>query len=166
MALHPDLALPFQFRSIEGDSEPITCPIRGQVLARPHPRLRWMPLLIPGPLAAESVGVDCRFMVTRTEMAGDSRGLVSATAGLLPRMTRASWNHQIALRGGSCWGSVSSWWLFRKGQIRRQDGPIRLHSGPGQAAVLARQGVVGFRLWPAGLWLQHRSRPSGAACGL
>lgn len=148
MAFTQDVALPFQFHAIEViGSEHL--PHQGAVLLAPTHRARWDALLIPRAAGRRVSGRDCRFMVTQTEMKG-IQGWFLQRLGCFPvdqgRPGTTSLRYAVDLLAAG-----QQLVVFPEGQIRRQDGPIRLHQGLARLAVLAAsQGVV-VQVVPVGI---------------
>ncbi len=148
MAVTQDLALPWQFSRIEllGTEH---LPLHGAVLLAPTHRARWDALLLPRAAGRRVSGRDCRFMVTQTEMKG-IQGWFLQRLGCFPvdqgRPGTTTLRYAVdLLRVGQ------QLVVFPEGQIRRQDGPIRLHQGLARLAVLAAsQGVV-VQVVPVGI---------------
>lgn len=148
MLVTQDLALPGFFSSIEVlGSEHL--PLQGPVLLAPTHRARWDALLLPHAAGRRISGRDCRFMVTVTEMKG-IQGWFLDRLGCFPidqrRPGTSSLRYAVDLLAAS-----EQLVVFPEGQIRRQDGPIRVHQGLGRLAVLAASQGVDVRVVPIGI---------------
>nr|WP_255089780.1 MULTISPECIES: lysophospholipid acyltransferase family protein [unclassified Synechococcus] len=161
MLVTQDLALPFQFRQIEViGSEHL--PSQGAVLLAPTHRARWDALLIPRAAGRRVSGRDCRFMVTRTEMQG-VQGWFLHRLGCFPvdqgRPGTTTLRYAVDLLAAG-----QQLVVFPEGQIRRQDGPIRLHQGLARLAVLASSQGVAVQVVPVGIgYEQERPHPRSRA---
>ena len=161
MLVTQDLALPLQFRQIEViGSEHL--PSQGAVLLAPTHRARWDALLLPRAAGRRVSGRDCRFMVTRTEMQG-VQGWFLHRLGCFPvdqgRPGTTTLRYAVDLLAAG-----QQLVVFPEGQIRRQDGPIRLHQGLARLAVLAASQGVAVQVVPVGIgYEQERPQPRSRA---
>jgi len=164
MACTQDLALPFQFRSIEviGAHH---LPHHGAVLLAPTHRARWDALLLPRAAGRRVSGRDCRFMVTRTEMKG-IQGWFLQRLGCFPvdqgKPGTTTLRYAVDLLAAG-----QQLVVFPEGQIRRQDGPIRLHQGLARLAVLAASQDVVVQVVPVGIGygqVRPKRRSRAALC--
>lgn len=159
MLVTQDLALPGFFSSIEvlGQQH---LPLQGPVLLAPTHRARWDALLLPHAAGRRISGRDCRFMVTVTEMRG-IQGWFLDRLGCFPidqrRPGTSSLRYAVDLLAAS-----EQLVVFPEGQIRRQDGPIRVHQGLGRLAVLAASQGVDVRVVPIGIGYSQAPRAAGA----
>jgi len=164
MAATQDLALPLQFRQVEVlGSEHL--PLHGAVLLAPTHRARWDALMLTLAAGRRVSRRDCRFMVTQTEMKG-LQGWFLHRLGCFPvdqgRPGTTTLRYAVDLLAAG-----QQLVVFPEGQIRRQDGPIRLHQGLARLAVLAAsQGVV-VQVVPVGIGYEQdrpRFRSRAALC--
>lgn len=124
-------------------------PRSGAVLLAPTHRARWDALLLPHAAGRRVTGRDCRFMVTRDEMAGP-QGWLLQRLGCFPvdqgRPTLASLRLSVNLleRGEQLV-------MFPEGRIHRHDEPLRLHQGLARLAQLAAGQGVDVRVVPVGI---------------
>ena len=155
MLVTQDLALPLQFRRVAViGSEHL--PQQGAVLLAPTHRARWDALLLPRAAGRRVSGRDCRFMVTRTEMRG-LQGWFLHRLGCFPvdqgRPGTTTLRYAVDLLAAG-----QQLVVFPEGQIRRQDGPIRLHQGLARLAVLAASQGVAVQVVPVGIGYEQ-ARP-------
>jgi 1-acyl-sn-glycerol-3-phosphate acyltransferase len=137
-------------------------PRSGAVLLAPTHRARWDALLLPHAAGRRVTGRDCRFMVTRDEMAGP-QGWLLQRLGCFPvdqgRPTLASLRLSVNLleRGEQLV-------MFPEGRIHRHDEPLRLHQGLARLAQLAAGQGVDVRVVPVGIaYGQPVPRPGQSA---
>jgi 1-acyl-sn-glycerol-3-phosphate acyltransferase len=148
MVITQDLALPGFFSQVmvRGREH---LPRSGAVLLAPTHRARWDALLLPHAAGRRVTGRDCRFMVTRDEMAGP-QGWLLQRLGCFPvdqgRPTLASLRLAVNLleRGEQLV-------MFPEGRIHRHDEPLRLHQGLARLAQLAAGQGVDVRVVPVGI---------------
>ncbi|WP_370455560.1 lysophospholipid acyltransferase family protein [Synechococcus sp. RSCCF101] len=159
MVLTQDVILPLQFRSVTVIGAG-NLPRQGPLLLAPTHRARWDALLLPHAAGRRVTGRDCRFMVTRDEMAG-LQGWFLKRLGCFPvdqsRPSMASLRHAIDLLG-----EHQQVVLFPEGRIRRADEPIRIKQGLARLALMAHARGVPVQVVPVGIGYS-RSRPAPRA---
>ncbi len=139
MMVTQDLALPGYFREriVLGRHH---LPMQGPVLLAPTHRARWDALMLPMAAGRRVTGRDCRFMVTRTEMAG-LQGWFLQRLGCFavdqdkPSLTTLRFALDLL-------ANDQQLVVFPEGRINRDDDPIVVEQGLVRLAQLAlRQGV-------------------------
>jgi 1-acyl-sn-glycerol-3-phosphate acyltransferase len=148
MVLTQDLALRSYFRNrIVIGAERL--PSEGPLLLAPTHRARWDALLLPMAAGRRITGRDCRFMVTRTEMAGlqgwflHRLGCFAVDQGR-PSLTTLRYAIDLLAAGQQVV-------VFPEGRINRTDDPIRVQQGLARLALLAQRQGVPVRVLPVGL---------------
>lgn len=161
MVLTQDLALRSYFRErlVLGEHN---LPLEGPILLAPTHRARWDALMLPMAAGRRITGRDCRFMVTRTEMAGvqgwflHRLGCFAVDQGR-PSLTTLRFAIDLLAAGQQVV-------VFPEGRINRSDEPIRLQQGLARLALLARRQGVPVRVLPVGLaYSEARPRFCGRA---
>jgi len=152
MVLTQDLTLPVFFSGVQvlGQEH---LPRSGPVLLAPTHRARWDALLLPRAAGRRVTGRDCRFMVTIDEMKGlqgwflHRLGCFSVDQG---RPTLASLRFAVDLLEAG-----EQLVVFPEGQIRHDDGGIKLQQGLARLALLAASQGVAVPVVPVGIAYGH-----------
>ncbi len=161
MVVTQDLALRGYFREriVLGRQH---LPMQGPVLLAPTHRARWDALILPMAAGRRVTGRDCRFMVTRTEMAG-LQGWFLQRLGCFavdqdkPSLTTLRFALDLL-------ANDQQLVVFPEGRINRDDEPIVVEQGLVRLAQLALKKGVRVPVVPVGLaYNPNRPGPFGHA---
>jgi 1-acyl-sn-glycerol-3-phosphate acyltransferase len=152
MVVTQDIVLPAWFERITVLGRE-RLPRAGAVLLAPTHRSRWDALLLPRVAGRRVSGRDCRFMVTKDEMAG-LQGWFLHRLGCFPvdqgRPTLASLRYALDLLAHQ-----QQLVVFPEGGIREPENPIQLQQGLARLALLASAQGVPVTVVPIGIAYNH-----------